>query len=232
MATATLAPEKALAPDAEKTRSLADLVEQLGGVALARVHIRSDLGKATETDVIAIHAREGRLCELVDGVLVEKAMGLRESLLACALIGALRAFVIPRRLGLITGEAGTMRLFPGQIRIPDVAFASWRRLPGGVVPMEPIPDLVPDLVIEVLSDSNTKAEMARKRRDYFGSGVLLVWEVDPPTRTIAVFDSPEHSSTLTIDDALDGGEILPGFVLPLRELFEELDIGGPARPAS
>ena len=61
-----------------------------------------------------------------------------------------------------------VRLAPGLVRIPDLAFISWQRLPERRVPTDPIPGLVPDLVVEVLSDGNTAAEMDRKRREYFG----------------------------------------------------------------
>src|SRR5262252_1544690 len=114
--------------------TLADLLEQLGGIAPARVRIRPVPGAATEEDILAIHDREGRLCELVDGVLVEKAMGLRESYLAIVLSTILWNFVQLRNLGLVTGEAGMMRLMAGLVRIPDVAFISWARLPGQCVP--------------------------------------------------------------------------------------------------
>src|ERR1700675_2673491 len=141
--------------------TLADLLEHLGGISPKRVRFRPAPGTATEKDVLAIHDREGRLYELVDGVLVEKAMGFGESLLACALIEVLRGFVRPRNLGLVTGEAGMMRLMAGLVRIPDVAFISWGRLPNRRVPTEPIPDLAPDLAVEVLSVGNTPGEMAR-----------------------------------------------------------------------
>src|SRR5262249_9179264 len=93
--------------------TLADLLEQLGGIAPERVRFRPAPGTATEKDVLAIHDHEGRLYELVHGVLVEKAVGLRESLLAIALASLLRGFVRPRNLGLVTGADGMMRLFPG-----------------------------------------------------------------------------------------------------------------------
>lgn len=108
----------------EPIETLADLLEQLGGIAPARVRFRPPPGTATEKDVLEVRARTGRLCELVDGVLVEKGMGFRESMLAGALIEALRAFVRPRNLGLLTGEAGMMRLASGLVRMPDVAFVS------------------------------------------------------------------------------------------------------------
>ena len=84
--------------------TLADLLEQLGGIAPARVRFRPMPGAATEEDMLAIHDREGRLYELVDGVLVEKAMGLRESYLAIVLSTILWNFVQLRNLGLVTGS--------------------------------------------------------------------------------------------------------------------------------
>jgi Uma2 family endonuclease len=202
--------------------TLADLLDRLGGISPERVRFHPAPGTATEADVIEVGVREGRHCELVDGVLVEKAMGLRESFLALALGAILRGFVIPRNLGLVSGEAGTYRLFPGLVRIPDVAFVSWDRIPGRRVPEVPIPDLAPDLAIEVLSESNTEPEMARKLGEYFAAGVRLVWMIDPKTRTVAVHDAPDRSTMLDESRTLDG-DVLPGFALPLSDLFAELD---------
>jgi Uma2 family endonuclease len=206
--------------------TLADLLEHLGGIHPNRVRFRPAPGTATEKDVLAIHDCEGRLYELVDGVLVEKAVGLRESLLAIALASILRSFVRPRNLGLVTGADGMMRLFPSLVRIPDAAFISWDRLPNRRVPTEPIPDLAPDLAVEVLSVGNTPGEMARKRQEYFAAGVHIVWQVDPRTRTVEVFTAPDQSTVLHETHILDGGTVLPGFTLPLQELFAELDLQG------
>lgn len=206
--------------------TLADLLEQLGGISPRRVRFRPAPGTATEKDVLAIHDHEGRLYELVDEVLVEKAMGLRESFLAIALAAILRNFVRPRNLGLITGADGMMRLFPGLVRIPDVAFLSWDRFPNRRVPTEPIPDVAPDLAVEVLSAGNTAREMARKRQEYFAAGVQVVWQVDPNTRTVEVFTAPDQSTVLHEAQTLEGGAVLPGFTLPLQELFSELDLQG------
>ena len=104
--------------------NLADLLEHLGDISPKRVRFRPAPGTATEQDVLAIHDHEDRLYELVDGVLVEKAMGLSESLLAGALIEVLRSFVRPRNLGLVTAPDGMVRLAADLIRIPDVAFIS------------------------------------------------------------------------------------------------------------
>ena len=86
------------------------------------------------------------------------------------------------------------------------------------------PLLVPDLAVEVLSDSNTKAEIARKRREYFVAGTRLAWIVDPRTRTVEVYTSPDApDATLDQEQMLNGGTVLPGFSLSLAELFAELD---------
>ena len=206
--------------------TIADLLEQLGGIAPARVRFRPPIGTATEKDVLEVEAHADRLCELVHGVLVEKAMGWRESLLAIALSTMLWNFVRPRRLGLVAGANGTVRLAPGLVRIPDVAFVSWDRLPNRRVPSEPIPDLAPDLAVEALSAGNTPGEMARKRQEYFAAGVRLVWLVDPEARTVEVFTAPEQSTVLHEEHTLEGGAVLPGLALPLRELFAELDRQG------
>jgi Uma2 family endonuclease len=206
--------------------TLADLLERLGNIPLDRVRFRPPPGTATEQDVLDVAAHEDRLCELVDRTLVEKPMGYCESVLALALAGFLRTFVIPGNLGVVSGADGMMRLFPGLVRIPDVAFASWDRFPNRRVPTAPVPNLVPDLAVEVLSLSNTAAEMARKLGEYFRAGVRLVWIVDPPARTVAVYTAPEQFTVLTEADTLDGAPVLPGFTLPLRELFAELDRQG------
>ena len=206
--------------------TLADLLEQLGGVAPERVRFHPSPGTATEKDVLDVHGREGRLCELIDGVLVEKGMGFLESFLAGALIESIRSFVRPLNLGLVTGEAGMMRLASGLVRIPDVAFISWERLRGQRVPTEPIPDLVPDLAVEVLSERNTEGEMTRKRHEYFDAGVRLVWVVDPASRSVAVYSASDQFTVLQAAQTLEGGAVLPGFALPLQDLFAELDQQG------
>ncbi len=205
--------------------TLADLMKRLGNVPLARIRFHPSPGTAVEQDVLNAE-NEGLLCELVDGVLVEKAMGYSESILAVFLIEMLNTFVRTRNLGLVSGPDGAMRLFPGLVRIPDVAFVSWDRLPGKHRPKAKLPTLAPDLAVEVLSESNTKAEMKRKRHDYFSVGVRLVWLADPKTRTVDVYTGEKKLTRLTAADVLDGGDVPPGFRLSVREWFAELDRHG------
>ncbi len=212
-------------------RTIADLLRDLGDVQPGRVRLHPLPGTATEQDLLARNAR-GPLCELVDGTLVEKPMGFRESVIASALIRILGQFVVGGNLGLVTAPDGSVRLYQGIVRLPDVAYVSWGRLPEGRVPQEAIPDLAPDLVIEVLSSGNSPGEMARKRREYFAAGVRLAWEIDPRKRTASVYLGPDEPvAVLSEADRLEGGDVLPGFVLPLAELFAELDRrAGPPSP--
>ncbi|MDR3632757.1 MAG: Uma2 family endonuclease [Isosphaeraceae bacterium] len=204
-------------------KTVADLLARLGNIPPRRVRLIPVPGTATEKDVIEVEASEDRLCELVEGTLVEKVMGFEESELAASVIFFLSAFVRPRKLGIVTGPDGTIRLMPGLVRIPDIAFLSRARFPGGKRPKEAIPHLAPDLVVEVLSKGNTKKEMRRKLREYFDAGVPLIWYVDAKTHTVQVFTAVDRSVTLREDQTLDGGNVLPGFRLPLSQLFAEPD---------
>lgn len=210
-----------LAAEAPRRQTLADLVHDLGDIPLDRIRLQPPPGTATVADVIA---NQG--CELVDGTLVEKAMGLLESFLAVYLSRLLDTFVDSRNLGMVAGEQGTMRILTGLVRIPDVAFISWDRFPGRRLPDEPVPNLVPDLAIEVISLSNTNAEMARKRREYFHAGVRLVWMVDRFDRNVMVYTSETDRQVLTEADTLEGDPVLPGFTLPVRDLFARLERHG------
>jgi len=206
--------------------TLADLLEDLGHIPLSRIRMRPPPGTATEEDVTKAEGHTGRICELIDGVLVEKTMGYLESLLAVAVIRVLSDFVRRRHLGIVLAPDGTLRILPGQVRVPDVCFIRWDRFPGGRLPKTPIPAVAPDLAVELLSEGNTPGEMERKLRDYFAAGVRLVWYVDPRSRTARAYTAPDTCQELTEQDNLSGGEVLPGFELSLADLFAEIDLSG------
>jgi Uma2 family endonuclease len=201
--------------------TVSDLLYQLGDIPAYRVRLQPTPGTATEADVITVHDRENRLCELLDGVLVEKTMGYYESYIAATLIRLVGNFVVEHDLGIVAGADGMMRLAPGLVRIPDVSFVAWGKLPGRHLPRQPVPDLVPDLAVEVLSEGNTPREMARKLDEYFARGVRLVWLVNPETETVEVHTSRNQSIVLNRSAMLDGGVVLPGFALPIHTLFTE-----------
>jgi Uma2 family endonuclease len=200
-----------------------DLVERFGAIPLDRIRRDPAPGTATEQNVIELNDHESRLYELVDGTLVEKTVGFYESSLAGRLVVLLGSFVLKHHLGIVLPADGMMRLAPGLVRMPDVSFLSWQRLPGGKLPRDPIPDLAPDLAIEVISKSNTRQEMDRKLHDYFMAGVRLVWYVyHSPRCEVCAYTSPNEYAVLREDQTLDGGEVVPGFRLALGELFAEL----------
>jgi Uma2 family endonuclease len=206
---------------ADATGSLAELMERLGSIPPNRIRLSPPPGTATERDVLVRPGGVKRLCELVDGVLVEKVMGYYESLLAGLLIGYLREFLQQHDLGIVLGEGGMLRLAPGLVRIPDVSFISWDKFPGRILPAESVPDIAPDWAVEILSESNTAQEMARKLQEYFTAGVRMVWYVDPMARSVRVYTATDRCLLLTEAQSLDGGTVLPGFTLSIRQWFEQ-----------
>ncbi|MBA3416879.1 MAG: Uma2 family endonuclease [Chloroflexia bacterium] len=128
------------------------------------------------------------------------------------------AFVELHNLGVV-GPEGGFRLGqnPDTVLAPDLAYIRTENVPprgqrGG------FQAIVPDLVAEVLSPSNTASEINEKVRIYLDAGVRLVWVVDPRTRTVSVDDATGVARMLGLGDTLDGGAVLPGFALPLAEL--------------
>ncbi len=194
--------------------SVADLIARLG-VPPERIRLKPPPGTATEEDVLRVQP----LCELVDGVLVERAMGWYESRLGALLIHYLEDFLELHDLGMVLGADGMMRVHPREVRIPDVAFYSWEQFPDRLLPSESILNAVPDLAVEILSPGNTKAEMQRKRREYFAGGARSVWTVEPEKRCVEVFTAPEQSFLIEETQELDGGEVLPGFTLSVAAWF-------------
>jgi Uma2 family endonuclease len=208
--------------NAAVARSMGDILVELGGISIDRICRLPAPGTATLDDARS-RIEKGDLCELVDGTLVEKALGWQESLIAMALGSILRAFVNEKNLGLVTGPDGFIRLLGSLVRGPDVAFFSWDRLPDRRIPEASIPEFVPDLAVEILSLGNTLSEMSRKRREYFHAGVRLVWMVDPRERSVAVFTSITDYVVLSDTQTLTGGDVLPGLEIDLAKLFAELD---------
>jgi Uma2 family endonuclease len=152
-------------------------------------------------------------------------MGFNESWLTVIILGRLDAYLQSHDIGMLTAPDGVMKILPGLGRAPDVSFISWKSLPGGKPPprSDKVPAIVPELVIEVLGASNRPREMVRKREEYFRAGVNIVWEIDPESRSATVYTGPESPTSVPANGDLDGGGILPGFVLSLRELFDRAE---------
>jgi Uma2 family endonuclease len=221
---ATTRAPKVAAP--RRFRNGAEFLHDLGDIPLKRIIFDPWPGTATEADLLRYCEGvngEKRLCELVEGTLVEKPMGYLESLIAAALIEFLRSHVRKHKLGLVAGEQGMMRLTKGLVRLPDVSFVSYDRLPGRKVPRAPIPSLAPDLAVEILSKGNTAREMKRKVKEYFAAGCQQVWLINPRTRSAKIYEAPTQVTEIDADGMLRGGTVVSGFSLAMRKLFEGID---------
>lgn len=205
--------------------SLADVQQHLGGVALERIRLYPPPGMATVEDALAIADREDCLCELVDGILVEKIMASYESVVACFLIHLIHQFLDEHPLGVVTGESGALRILPKKMRIPDVAFISWDKFPNRQLPRDRVFAVAPDLAVEILSAGNTPREMELKLDEYFRAGVGLVWFIDPDSRIARVYTSRDNCEVLDENGVLSGGDVLPGFELTLKALLDKVDRG-------
>jgi Uma2 family endonuclease len=194
-----------------KEWNMADVRAHVGDVPLERIRTFPPPGMATEEDAL-----KKPVCELIDGILVEKAMGVYESVLALLLATEINNYLATNPIGFISGEQGPYRLLPRRMRVPDMAFVRWDRLPGRKFPRGQVLTVAPDLVVEILSPSNTRKEMDDKLKEYFKAGVRLVWYVDPEKRTAEVYTSPADFEQLDADGILDGRDVLPGFKLKFR----------------
>ncbi len=199
--------------------TLADVQERLDGIPAERIRTFPAPGTATEEDVLRVMARTDRICELVDGILVEKVLSTIEGLLAGILIQLIRNFLDEHDLGVVLPGDAFLKLFPGQVRAPDVAFLRWERFPGDEFPKEAIWAVAPDLAVEIVSPGNTEKEMQRKVREYFKAGASRVWIVDPASRSARVFTSPRRFTPVDENGPLDAGDLLPGFELSLKAWF-------------
>jgi Uma2 family endonuclease len=162
-----------------------------------------------------------RWAELIDGVPIEMSPpGPEATGIAATITWLLSTYVRPRALGKVFTDVGTIiRRNPDAVRAPDVAFIRAERVPAGGFPARGFTDVVPDLVVEVVSPGDTAAEVQSKVREWLEAGVRLVWVVYPSSRTVNVARSLLDRETLAVGDVLDGGDVIPGFICPVEDLF-------------
>ena len=159
--------------------------------------------------------------ELLRGALCETMpTGVRHGKTVVKLTVLLEGFVGPRGLGtIVASDVGfLLEQEPDTVREPDVAFISARRLP----PDEDVPGFFegpPDLAVEIASPSDSPRQLFDKARMWISFGVPLVWTVDPEARTINVHQPHVPLISLSTDDTLDGGQVLPGFSCTVGALF-------------
>ena len=160
--------------------------------------------------------------ELVRGRLVEVPMtNYEHGEIEDNIMWLLNQYVRPRRLGRVTPGDAKFRLArdPDTLRMPDVAFVRADRLPPREQRRSYSP-VVPDLAVEILSPSNRSRDIADKVAEYLRAGVRLVWVVDPVTETVTIHTSSAEPVTLSANDEIAGGVVLPDFRCPVAAFFE------------
>ena len=174
----------------------------------------------TAADLLRLDG-QGVRGELIQGVLHETMpAGYAHGKLAMKLVFLLNAFIIPRKLGSLTGlDSGVwLERDPDTVREPDIAYFSAAKIPLDVLDTG-YAEVPPDLVVEIVSPSNSRREVYDKARMWLGYGVALVWVVQPDSRTVDVHEPGRVVMTLDEHDTLDGLDVLPGFTCTVGDIF-------------
>lgn len=161
--------------------------------------------------------------ELIDGRLSPMApTGDAHGVRTMSLSAYISIYVLNNDLGrCYAAETGFLvARNPDTVLAPDFAFVAKHRLPSS--PSMKFVPLAPDLVLETRSPSDRPKAVAAKVARWQSFGVRLVLELDPSARILTVFQFDAEPRTLTLDDSLDGGDVLPGFTLPMRQLFRDV----------
>lgn len=201
--------------------SAAEIWLRAGQVPLERILTTPAPGTATVDDAVYSKDRFNIICELVDGILVAKPMGYFESKVAFALVYFLHKYLETNPIGEVAGGDGPCDTLPKHVRKPDVLFVSSERIRQEGKPTRKVLPYAPDLAVEVLSPSNTTAEMEKKLKEYFAKGAKLVWYIEPEIRRVRVYSAVDQWEDIGQNGVLLGRDVLPGFELPLMKLFEK-----------
>lgn len=180
----------------------------------------ADTRLLTADDLLRLSA-EGVRGELVRGVLHETmAAGHRHGKIAVNLATELNLFARARRLGtVVASDSGVwLERDPDTVREPDVAFTSAEKIPLDAE-IDGYAEVVPDLVVEIVSPSDSRRWARDRAQMWLDYGAPLVWIVHPDTRTIDVYRPGAATSTLHEDDSLNGHDFLPGFTCPVSTIF-------------
>lgn len=170
------------------------------------------------SQIAQLPENENRRLELDEGVIVDIGSSSQENtVIGGRIIHFLNTFVIPAQIGYVTTPDGGFKLGPGRVRQPDTAYISSARHPKLEGVQFPV---APDLAVEIVSPDE---DGFKKVNEYFAAGCRLVWAVYPAERRVYVFHPPENGEMRVykfgVDDILDGGDVLPGFKLAVRDIF-------------
>jgi Uma2 family endonuclease len=168
-----------------------------------------------------LRMRDGHRFELVDGELRERPMGTESSWTGGQLYRLLEAFCRANRLGWVFPADSGYQCFPGhpqKVRYPDVSFIPFGQLPGEALPQGHCP-IAPALAVEVISPRDRALDLEEKIEEYLRAGVRLVWVINPRTRTARVHRPDGTITRLTMDQHLDGENVLPSFHCRLGDIL-------------
>ena len=174
----------------------------------------------TADDLLRLYG-QGVRGELIRGELLETmSTGINHGRTVTKTVIQLGSFIEPRQLGtLVASDTGIwLERDPDTVREPDIAFISAEKMPLDA-DIPGYSEVVPDLVVEVRSPNNSLREIREKALMWLDFGVSLVWVAHPDSRTVDAYAADGSILTLTEDDNLDGGEVLPGFSCPIRNIF-------------
>jgi Uma2 family endonuclease len=157
-----------------------------------------------------------RLFEYIDGEIVEVVTNTFCSLVALRIGGRIMVYVEEHDLGYTTGEAGGYQVGDNRY-LPDVGFISKKRQPES--PHGTFISNPPDLAVEVISPTDQPKKVRTKTANYVAVGTV-VWLVDPEAQEIEVHSPGKAVKTYHFNDTLDGGDILPGFKIVLKDIFK------------
>jgi Uma2 family endonuclease len=165
----------------------------------------------------------GKKVELVQGEIVMSPAGIDHESIGASLLAALKPYVRNNRLGIVLGSSAGYWMKSGNLRSPDVSFLAKKRLQGLKRPPKGFFQGAPDLAVEILSPDDTVQRIHQRIGEYFESGTRLVWVINPEEMSVVVYHSPQPDRLLRAGELLDGEGLIPGFSVPISELFEELD---------
>jgi Uma2 family endonuclease len=177
----------------------------------------------TDQELMAL-PDDGNKYELVDGELIVSNSGLEHGYIAVILGSALYSFVVSRKLGVVLDSSTAFTMKTGNKRSPDISFLGKERLQGLKKLPKGFGQGAPDLAVEILSPSNTTAEIHGKIVEYLENGTKLIWVINPEEEYVLVYKSnPSPDRLLRFVDILSGEEILPDFSFPVADLFPQFD---------
>jgi Uma2 family endonuclease len=178
----------------------------------------TQLQSFTADDLLAM-PHDGIRRELINGELREMTpVGMEHAAVAMTVLYSLHKHVRRNRLGGVYPELGfRLNSDPDTVRAPDASFVSADRIQQGIQSGFFVG--APDLAVEVVSPGDRYSELAAKVDEYLAAGCRMVLVVDPPRRTVAVHRLRTESTVLTEADVLEGGDVVPGWSVPVREIF-------------